>query len=212
MNKSGITKIAVSSVAPSVCQRNTLPIDIASVRDLSQLYRSFVYKSEEYSPVARDTKREKTDERRGKTLRMQKGVVRIFAQALNEGRELALLQLWKSTGTSLKLGVEYYLKHFACFGAQPETSLRPRSALSGRDWRRAAPGARIPDGIRPRGLSRQCLSQMSEASAPLFPEKSCSYPNSIRTRRKINEEVIAEGAAPSAGAATSDSTATTTTP
>ena len=185
-HKRRVIRQAVSSVAPSVCQHNPLPVDIASVRDLGQLYSSFIYKSEKRSPVARDTKREETDKRRGKTFRMQKGIIGIFTQTFNKSCEFALLQLRKPASASLELRMKYYLKHFACVGVQLGTSLRLRSALLGRDLHRAMLDARIPDDTRLQGLFRQHLSQRSEASASLFLEKSCSYLNTIPTKRKIN--------------------------
>lgn len=162
-------------------------VDIASVRDLGQLYRSFVYKTEKHPPIARNTKGKEANKRRRETLRVQKGVVGIFAQALDKNRELALLRLWESASASVKLRMEYYFKHFVCFGARREISLRSQSAWWECDWHRAGLDAQIPDDTRPRDLFRRCLWRTNGAFSPLFPEQSCSYRNDTPAKQKINE-------------------------
>src|SRR3989344_1663109 len=61
-HKRRMIRQAVSSVAPSVCQHNPLPIDIASMLHSNQLYGLPVYKSKKHAPVARDTKRQVTEQ------------------------------------------------------------------------------------------------------------------------------------------------------
>lgn len=167
-----------------------LTVDIASVCDLGQLYCSLVYKAEKSSPIAGNAEREKANKWRGEALCVEQGVIGIGAQILNKNRELALLRFRESARVFMKLRVEYYFKHFVCFGARREISSRLRSVWWGHGWRHAGPGARIQDDIRPPDLSQRCLSRMSGAYALLFLKQSysyfCSIPNCALTSIEIN--------------------------
>jgi len=167
-----------------------LPVDVASVSDLSQLYRSLVNKSEERSPVARNAEREKANERCGKALRVKQGVKRVFAQTLNKNHKLVLLWFWQLAGASLKLRMKCYVKHFANGAVRLGNSLRLRNAWWECDWRRAMPSARIQGDTHPRSLSRRCLLRTSGAFSLPFQVRAYSYRNDTPQKRKINERAF----------------------
>jgi len=166
---------------------NTSPIDVISMRNLRQLYCSFINKPEKCSPVARYAKGEEANKRSGETLRMKQRIIGVLSQAFDKSHKLALLHLRQLAGVSLKLWVEYYLKHFADPEAPLGTSSHSRIVWWGQDLHRVALSARIQGDSHPRGLSRRCLSRTSEAFSPLFQAQSCSYRNNIPTKQKINE-------------------------
>jgi len=141
------------------------PVNIASMCDSDQLYRSLIYKPEKHAPVARDAKRQVTEQRFRQMLRVQKRIVRISSQAFDQLKKLAALLLRENRGAFEEPRMEDDFKH-PLFLSRQEMTWRLRSGIAAAHLQCGGSFARIPGGIHPRGLSRRCLSRTSGAFLP----------------------------------------------
>ncbi|TSC64821.1 MAG: hypothetical protein G01um101491_155 [Parcubacteria group bacterium Gr01-1014_91] len=177
-----ICGVDIRDIAP-----RTLSIYVLAVSHADQLQRSFVYKAEQHSPIPRDAERQKADERFGQILSMQKRVVWIGAQPFYQFKKLAAMLTGEHRGAFDKSRMMYNVKHSRVLSRRGTLSrFQNEIGVGASHSPHEASPARIPDGIRPRGPSRQCLSRTSGASAPLFLVQSCSYAHSIPNRTHLS--------------------------
>lgn len=156
------------------CQ-NILPIDLAPMSNFDKLYCFFINKIKKHTPVACDAKREQSQEWGGKMFGVQRWIVRIFLQTLNERGKFFLLCVGEVAGAFDKLPCVENLNHFG--RALQEKIFYQQNALLGRVLPRAGLCAQTPDGTRPPYLVRRCLLQMSEACLFRAREMLYSYPH-----------------------------------
>src|SRR3989344_4384296 len=153
----------------------TLSIYVLAVSHADQLQRPLVCKSEQHPPISRDAERQKADKRFGQILSMQKRVVWIGAHPFYQFKKLATMLTREHRGAFDKSRMMYNIKHSRVLSRRGTLSRFQNEIGVGvsHSPHEASP-ARIPDDTRLRDLSRQCLSQTSGASSPLFLKQSCS--------------------------------------